>query len=577
MFLISLVLGLFTNVFAQNGLLRLLDNVNSNSNSLSSCGQASAVSANGDLRDCIQEICEQASGLLPPDSTLVAQIRNTPDPRNTNLKNETNAAFNRAIAAATRSRDLVQQSNPRALVRQTLAQGPESVSELLRLVAGTSFISYPKLHGNGGVAFSYPPEIRENPQAIRAAQNLARNLRSQLNQDFFAQYARPGYVPNLALDQMRSYYPTYLRSLPNGPEKVAVQTIIQRLNATTNSPQLFNEIMGNIAQAKVNYPQVQLSCSNCENDLVTLMTALDVTRKYSPSELTKKRNEFPQTIEMSCRTAAWGLRNMAPTVDEKTAFSSTANSVLNRYVQNIYSRFSRQTQQGLSTINYELDSSLEVEGEILPKAEEIQETFTAIPNSGGALEVYRQVRQLHKFGETVACKTDYAIAGDNFNPATGVLHLSPWVIKHGDGAILAHELGHLLSDFFTTSQASPNSASKFRQTRACITQASGGAVEGGMHPGDGLRTEEDTADFFAQIAVGGIQQSMCRLLFDPVSALIGINETQQIVVDPEDPHSPLLWRALNGLVTSGGQLPRSCQFALSQANITPPRDCRSTF
>lgn len=575
MLFISLVLGLGYPAFASDGLLRLLGPALTVS--VPSCPRAYRSPAVDAYGACLQEICERQEQIRPADVDLIAQIERTPDPRDAVTKRATAAAIDRGLGAARRLRELSSQT-AQTLVQATLKQGPEAMNKLLRNITTSTFATFPLLRNQGGVGTVFPPELRADPKAIAAAQGLVKRLYPQLAQDFLARLATENFVPFGALAEMRQYYGNLARTSPDKQKKAQAQALVQQLNAV-DGMELYGQMMQAVQKTDLGFPEVQLKCEGCEGELEALITYQlgIVTKEYTDAALATKRAENIKKLEQVCQVASWGLANMAPSEAEKKALQVTFEQVKAAYRQRVFSLFSGMSQQALNNMPMELDTSIEQEGKILPSPAEISKLLATVPKTNDALEVMSLVKGLDSFGKELMCEIDYAMPTDNFNPALGTVNISPWVAKRAEAGVVAHEFGHLMADHFARATISVHSLAKYKEVRACLTSVAGGPLPGGDFRGDGLRTEEDTADFFSQIAGFNMARSMCSMQADPAVLLFGRAKPETLVAPADDPHSSDLWRAIHSLVLSDIPVPEVCQQALEDAKVVAPADCRKAL
>lgn len=559
---------------ATQGLLRLL--LDPAPSSPTSCNQTFI----GLLAPAKSQLCERAvcEAERPTDApsieSEIAQIRGTPDPRTADERAASERVIDRAMAAKARGQRLLERSS-QELVRQALRAGPQQVSRLLRSVSSHAFQIYPRLRNGGGVGVIYPTSLRQSPEALAAAESIARQLLPQMQGDLLANLYRPGFVPDGAVAQMRPFYTQLARTLPNGAQKDAAQRIASNL-AGASTEESVGRAIGMAMEAGLDLPQAQLNCRGCESQLVTLLEYISDDLGTSADLTPERRQVTRDTLQSICQVAAWGDQHMKPTESELQQLNQLVQESWEQLSQNVFPHFSAHSQQLLLSSRASVGSALRLEGRVAPSVSELDRLVTNLPSSGDALEVFAIARSLANDAEEASCDVGLAVPGDHYSFVKNELNFSPWTIRRADRSVIAHELGHFISDVFLRPDMSASSSAKFRELRMCLTTPGGGPVAGGSFAGDGIRTEEDTADLIATLAGADMSRSMCGLLNSPVSILFGKGATANALrIEPDEPHSPTLWRVLHSKVMRGETLPAVCEEALAEVNTPAPVDCRA--
>lgn len=132
-------------------------------------------------------------------------------------------------------------------------------------------------------------------------------------------------------------------------------------------------------------------------------------------------------------------------------------------------------------------------------------------------------------------------------------------------SIVAHELGHAINQIFSGNNLSVESAKFYKSIRQCATdnysdfQADKTFFS---QPGDGIKTEEDTADLFAYMAYPEVKDLFSCSLIKP-----SLNEKTYVelsfLLEDGDSHSTSLYRLILEAINKGIELPVSCQQALA--------------
>lgn len=134
-------------------------------------------------------------------------------------------------------------------------------------------------------------------------------------------------------------------------------------------------------------------------------------------------------------------------------------------------------------------------------------------------------------------------------------------------SIVAHELGHAINQIFATNKLSEKSAKFYKELRDCATSNYIEFVPGSthfFHPGDGLRTEEDTADLFAYMTFSNKADLFSCAIVKPSfneSSYLDLN----LIKNDGDVHSTPLLRVIMEAINKGVTLPVSCEKVLGPA------------
>ena len=167
-----------------------------------------------------------------------------------------------------------------------------------------------------------------------------------------------------------------------------------------------------------------------------------------------------------------------------------------------------------------------------------------------------------------------SVAWDGFYTGEGsekdAIDISPFSCTHhsfGKG-ILAHELGHALSNAFQKNKLSKPSYEKFMELRQCTNSLNKQpkTYDGPRdieHPGDQLTTEEDMADLISVLVIP--DKSLlynCALLEPKIDGKSYLEVA--LHVDYLTPHSPPLVRILREAIHKRVALPASCRELMEQ-------------
>ncbi len=193
--------------------------------------------------------------------------------------------------------------------------------------------------------------------------------------------------------------------------------------------------------------------------------------------------------------------------------------------------------------------------------------------------MYLQQSQVFEHAEEFICSMESFMPKDEFNGTE--IHTSLFTIATGHPDILAHELGHWVSERMKSPEMSETSRAKFSTLRSCLAgfyQDKGTPRFESPFP-DGFRTEEDFADWFMNSTVrstgiGCTLDSMVPLLWNFMVGDTSNVGRDPYVPDAGDEHSNALFRELHGKLVRGEDLSLSCRQLLNQYPQAQPRRCQ---
>jgi len=130
-------------------------------------------------------------------------------------------------------------------------------------------------------------------------------------------------------------------------------------------------------------------------------------------------------------------------------------------------------------------------------------------------------------------------------------------------SVAAHELGHAISYAFYEKKLSPESYEEFKKLRACadshhkqkITKAPNPILH---HPGDSLRTEEDTADLIAYRTFPDTANIFECALLETSGDGSFYKDLSLENKETRDTHSSSLFRVIMEFVHKKKKVPESC-------------------
>lgn len=154
-------------------------------------------------------------------------------------------------------------------------------------------------------------------------------------------------------------------------------------------------------------------------------------------------------------------------------------------------------------------------------------------------------------------------------PPKDHIFISPFSCHHDlrGKSVVAHELGHAINQIFATQKLSTESAKSYKKIRKCATENYTEFIPDrvmNIQQGDGLRTEEDTADLFAFMTYSSpddlFQCALIKPSFDKKNY-----EDLSFITDDGDTHSTGLYRLVMEAINKKKALPVSCERALETA------------
>jgi hypothetical protein len=187
-------------------------------------------------------------------------------------------------------------------------------------------------------------------------------------------------------------------------------------------------------------------------------------------------------------------------------------------------------------------------------------------------------------GGTTYCTSLFATVWDAFAPkgdfsledasdadlAKDNLFLSKFSCTHvvAGKQVLAHELGHAMSNAFIQKKLSEQSLKDFLKLRTCANShykkpSVMSPDPNFMFPGDSFRTEEDTADLISYLAYADVGLMECALLDRNAKGTAYTDLSVKNSMEA-DPHSSSMFRVLQEAVHKKKELPSSCKKVIEQ-------------
>lgn len=203
------------------------------------------------------------------------------------------------------------------------------------------------------------------------------------------------------------------------------------------------------------------------------------------------------------------------------------------------------------------------------------------PEYAGVLGDFNKVKQHVEMGmvnftsELSQCHMADVTASDHFHSSGSdqdtYIHVSPYSCNHYTSGkqVLAHEIGHAISNQFFFKKSSKHSYEKFLEHRNCISNnyldkdIAGSPMYGDWQfANDTKYTEEDMADFIAGIVYSNPNESLysCALLKqDPNGVDFDRKELNVLNPMPVDSHSTGFLRVLKEAILKNRVITPSCQ------------------
>lgn len=309
-------------------------------------------------------------------------------------------------------------------------------------------------------------------------------------------------------------------------------------------------------------------CEGCEALLATIVQRLDFGEAGLPGWKERKH----QQLALNCQLVQWSHNNLRPSIQDFEGFLESVERIKQAYVERVFSRFSPGVEAELSQRTYNI--LLSPQSKLVPEQEKVRNymAYESNPDAGSLLSF---VNELQLGWEDITCGREYH--NDRYNRSSQKIFVSGLTVKRRDLSVVSHELAHGMSHYFESLDPAHSDRRSYENVRSCIGQSSGGSRAGGRFPKDGVRAEEDTADFFADIVHQNLLRSKCSSVVDPVTALFG--QYYPIKIEPENwgEHSSDLWRALHAKMLTDDAIPLSCQRALAENGTVMPTDCRPSM
>lgn len=153
------------------------------------------------------------------------------------------------------------------------------------------------------------------------------------------------------------------------------------------------------------------------------------------------------------------------------------------------------------------------------------------------------------------------VEGMETNESSVILSYHTCTFNTSGKTIFAHELGHVLSGAFSKNILSESSKADFLKLRACVSDRhlqKESRAFAQKFVGDIRKTEEDTADVMASLAMGK-EMNFCGLLYQEKDRKYKLSN-----IETDDTHSQSIMRVIWSSMALGRTLPKSCQSFLEK-------------
>ena len=138
------------------------------------------------------------------------------------------------------------------------------------------------------------------------------------------------------------------------------------------------------------------------------------------------------------------------------------------------------------------------------------------------------------------------------------LNMSPFSCSHEEASetIVAHEIGHIISNFMNSSQVSSSSKKKFLEQRECVKKQGVTVpdIKKTKFKKDFLTTEEDHADAIA-LSIQSPSSNLCSFMGSDGKQFLNL----EFRLNPQSSHSPAILRVIRNFHLKGRKLPDTCR------------------
>jgi hypothetical protein len=138
------------------------------------------------------------------------------------------------------------------------------------------------------------------------------------------------------------------------------------------------------------------------------------------------------------------------------------------------------------------------------------------------------------------------------------LNMSPFSCSHEEASetIVAHEIGHIISNFMNSSQVSSSSKKKFLEQRECVKKQGVTVpdIKKTKFKKDFLTTEEDHADAIA-LSIQSPSSNLCSFMGSDGKQFLNL----EFRLNHQSSHSPAILRVIRNFHLKGHKLPDTCR------------------
>lgn len=274
-----------------------------------------------------------------------------------------------------------------------------------------------------------------------------------------------------------------------------------------------------------------------------------------------------ESISRSCQLATY-MTGRAENTNPEAAFQEAKRQAIRGLHQNFLSKLSDHSRRLIETaISQDPFVPVQFDREIYPDFPKHTAEIRPFIDQMNPTNYLLQSRVFHH-AEQFVCSVESFIPRDQFD-GNGI-STSLFTIATGHPDILAHELGHWVSDKMNAPEMSATSRAKFTTLQRCLT--------GFYSDNSGYRTEEDFADWFMNSTVpstgiGCTLDSTVPLLWNFVVGDRSTSAADPYAPQAGDNHSSGLFREIHGKMVRGENLSLACRQLMDQSPQARPVRC----
>lgn len=527
-------------------------------------------------KSCMQDLCKNLSQPFINVNQSMTEIMDTPEPLSADQVKKIEDVFKRISDSVTSYKDAFA-AKPLAVLVDDLQSRPEEYCKTLTELKHYTLV--PDGSQDGKFAIVYDPQINTN-EVSNSVQFIAERMKISTEKDPF----RNIMWNNISIDHAKKaatdYFNQHMTKLDTSAQSY-LRSQVEKMNSASTYLDFLNafyQTNENSYIATIKMKPSLCQCDGCASHLASIVASMDISKKLSVSGTKEILDDLRTNRKVGCQMVTWATKKMTPSDEERKAFAESVEVLQKNYSENIFKKLSEESRAKLEDRPFrEIVQGLDLNKDIAPDFDEIESKVSGmtLASASSLGHILDRVNGLEDLSSMLACNTSPMRASDAYDPNEDVIHFSPYSVKRNDRFILGHELGHWLSEKFSSHKLSTPSGVKYGAFRSCVTKSQGNELSLDTN-GDSSWTEEDAADQIAAPVNESSKRSLCNLnsIFGDSEELTAPTSVKAKITES---HSPIIWRILSASAVRGEEIPATCMQALAEIKAIAPGNCTDVW